>query len=165
VAILVLRRDGLLRRAAVVDLDVHQGDGTASIFQDDPEVLTLSIHAESNFPFRKQKSSIDIGLPDGMGDEQYLEILRGVLPEVWSFRPDLVLYQAGVDALAEDRLGKLSLTHGGLVRRDRMVFEGAVQHNVPLAIVLGGGYAHPIELTVQAHANTFRTAASVWLGE
>ena len=113
VAILALRRDGLAARAAVVDLDVHQGDGTAAIFQDDPAVLTLSMHGEHNFPFRKQRSRIDIALADGTGDDEYLRRLRQVLPAVTDFRPDVIFYQSGVDGLAGDRLGRLSLTHGG----------------------------------------------------
>ena len=162
VAICRLRRDGLLRRAAVLDVDVHQGDGTASIFAGDPGVLTVSIHGQNNFPFRKQESRIDTPLPDGTGDPEYLAALERVLPAVWDFRPDLLLYQSGVDALAQDRLGRLTMTHEGLVSRDRMVFEGARRRAIPLAITLGGGYAEPVELTVEAHANTFRTARSVW---
>ncbi len=151
-----------LRRAAVLDVDVHQGDGTASIFTNDTDVLTVSIHGQNNFPFRKQESGIDAGLPDGTSDREYLAVLQRVLPDVWDFQPDLLLYQSGVDALAEDRLGRLSMTHEGLVRRDRLVFEEAKRRGIPLAITLGGGYAEPLELTVEAHANTFRTAASVW---
>jgi len=159
VAILTLRRDGLAARAAVIDLDVHQGDGTASIFESDSAVLTLSMHGENNFPFRKQRSRIDIALADGTGDAEYLGRLQDVLPEVCAFRPDVVFYQSGVDGLAGDRLGRLALTLEGLGQRDRLVLE-ALQA-FPLVITLGGGYAEPIERTAQAHANTFRTAISV----
>ena len=159
VAILALRRDGLAARAAVVDLDVHQGDGTAAIFQDDPAVLTLSMHGEHNFPFRKQRSRIDIALADGTGDDQYLSRLREVLPLVIAFRPDVVFYQSGVDGLAGDRLGRLSLTLQGLKERDRLVLENT--QGIPLVITLGGGYAEPIERTAEAHANTFRAALRV----
>ena len=154
VAILALRRDRLAARAAVIDLDVHQGDGTAAIFGDDPAVLTLSMHGENNFPFRKQRSRIDIALPDGTGDAVYLRRLELVLPEVTAFRPQVIFYQSGVDGLAGDRLGRLALTLDGLKRRDRLVLEAS--RAIPLVITLGGGYGEPIERTAEAHANTFR---------
>ena len=150
---------GAVRRAAVVDLDVHQGDGTARIFEDTPEVLTLSIHGGGNFPFRKQRSRIDMDLPDRTGDEDYLAALASALPEVFDVAPDIVFYQAGVDTLASDRLGRLALTHDGLRRRDEMVFEGCRSRGIPVVITLGGGYSEPIALTVEAHASTFRVAA------
>ena len=162
VAILVLRRECDVRRAAVVDLDVHQGDGTASIFEHDEEVLTISIHGERNFPFRKQRSRIDIGLRDGTGDEEYLGRLREALPAAGEFAPDVVLYQSGVDGLRGDRLGRLGLTMEGLAERDRMVFEFMRSLGVPVVVTLGGGYAEPITLTAEAHANTFRTAGRVF---
>jgi acetoin utilization deacetylase AcuC-like enzyme len=145
-------------RAAVVDLDVHQGDGTAAIFADDPTVLTLSIHGENNFPFRKQRSRIDIGLPDGTRDDEYLTQLTGALAAVRDFSPSIVFYQSGVDGLAGDRLGRLALTHAGLQERDRMVFRFACGLGIPIVVTLGGGYCDPIERTVEAHANTFRAA-------
>jgi acetoin utilization deacetylase AcuC-like enzyme len=148
------------RRAAVIDLDVHQGDGAAAIFENDANVFTLSIHGEKNFPFRKRNSRLDIGLPDGAGDEQYLSALRGALPPVVDFRPEIVFYQSGVDALAGDRLGRLSLTLAGLTERDRLVCELLRRCGIPFAITLGGGYADPISRTVEAHANTYRTAAT-----
>jgi acetoin utilization deacetylase AcuC-like enzyme len=156
VAIHVLRREGLAARAAVIDLDVHQGDGTATIFQDDADVLTLSIHGENNFPFRKQRSAIDLALRDGTGDEEYLEQVRGVLPRVASFRPHVVLYQSGVDALAGDRLGRLALSAEGLEERDRMVFQMVKECTIPVVVTMGGGYAEPIERTAAAHARTYR---------
>ena len=149
------------RRAAVVDLDVHQGDGTALIFEDDPTVLTLSIHGAGNFPFRKQRSRIDVELPDRTADDEYLRRLEEVLPRVFDFQPEIVFYQSGVDALAGDKLGRLALTHDGLRQRDRMVMESCRRHGVPLVITLGGGYADPIERTAEAHANTFRMAAEI----
>ena len=158
VAIGWLRSERGVRRSAVVDLDVHQGDGTAEIFRDDGDVLTLSVHCKNNFPLRKQQSRIDVELEAGTGDEAYLETLAGVLPKVLEFRPEIIFYQSGVDGLADDRLGKLSLTHAGLRERDRMVMEMARAASVPLVITLGGGYAEPIRLTVEAHANTFRVA-------
>ncbi len=159
VAILALRRDGLAARAAVIDLDVHQGDGTAAIFAEDPAVLTLSMHGENNFPFRKQRSRIDIALADGTGDAEYLRQLQQVLPEVTAFRPEVIFYQSGVDSLAGDRLGRLALTLDGLKQRDRLVLEAA--RTIPLVITLGGGYGEPIARTAEAHANTFRQALDV----
>jgi acetoin utilization deacetylase AcuC-like enzyme len=150
------------RRAAVVDLDVHQGDGTAAIFANDPTVLTLSVHAENNFPFRKQRSKIDIGLPDGTGDEEYLRRLEGVLPRVVEFQPEVLLYQSGVDGLAGDRLGRLNLSFAGLGSRDQMVFEMCKLHGYPLVLTLGGGYSEPIERTVMAHANTYRAGLELF---
>jgi acetoin utilization deacetylase AcuC-like enzyme len=149
------------RPAAVIDLDVHQGDGTASIFENNDNVLTVSLHGEHNFPFRKQRSRIDVALPDGTGDDEYLERLGGVLLRVAEFRPEIVYYQSGVDALAGDRLGRLRLSAEGLAARDRAVFEWVRREGVPVVVTLGGGYAEPIDRTVEAHANTFRTAAAV----
>jgi len=162
VAILALRREGLIARAAVIDLDVHQGDGTAAIFEDDPEVFTFSMHGANNFPFRKQRSRLDIELPDATGDTQYLNRLTEALPVVAEFRPDLVIYQSGVDALQGDRLGRLSLSHAGLIARDEAVLRFTKENRIPVAITLGGGYGHPISSTAEAHANTFRTAAAVY---
>jgi acetoin utilization deacetylase AcuC-like enzyme len=161
VAINSLRAERGIRRIAVVDLDVHQGDGTAEMFRDDEAVLTLSVHCKNNFPLRKQQSRIDVELDAGTGDEVYLSRLAAVLPKVLVFRPQIIFYQSGVDGLAEDRLGKLSLTHTGLKARDRQVIKLAQTANVPLIITLGGGYAEPIQLTAEAHANTFRTANEI----
>jgi acetoin utilization deacetylase AcuC-like enzyme len=163
VAILALRCADSARRAAVVDLDVHQGDGTAAIFRGDPDVLTLSIHGRNNFPFRKQQSRMDIDLPDGAGDGEYLAALESILPRVFEFAPEIVFYQAGVDGLAGDRLGRLALSLNGLERRDRLVLDMCRSRGVPAVITLGGGYAEPIVHTVEAHANTFRAAAEILL--
>jgi len=153
-----LRAKGRIRRAAVIDLDVHQGDGTAQIFQADPDVLTLSMHGGNNFPFRKQVSTIDIDLPDHTRDEEYLAILEATLPRAFDFAPEFVIYQAGVDALATDTLGRLSLTMAGLAARDHLVLEHCHNYGRPFLITLGGGYSNPLENTAQAHANTYRTA-------
>ena len=161
IAILCGFRDRLFERAAVVDLDVHQGDGTAKIFEEDKRVLTLSLHGRDNFPFRKQVSAIDIALPDGTEDAEYLRTLAEALPRVFEFGPEIVIYQSGVDALASDRLGRLRLSHDGLAARDRMVFEACARAGVPCVVTLGGGYGDPIETTVAAHATTFRTAADL----
>jgi acetoin utilization deacetylase AcuC-like enzyme len=149
------------RRAAVIDLDVHQGDGTAAIFADDDSVLTLSLHGANNFPFHKRQSRIDVALPDATSDDEYLARLQAVLPQVAEFRPAVLLYQSGVDALAGDRLGRLSLSHAGLIERDRTVFAFAKTTGLPLVVTLGGGYAEPVSRTAEAHANTFRTAAEI----
>jgi acetoin utilization deacetylase AcuC-like enzyme len=145
----------------VIDLDVHQGDGTAEIFQGDADVLTASVHCKVNFPFRKQHSSIDVELDVGAGDEQYLRVLDHLLPQVMDFEPEIIFYQAGVDGLATDTLGKLSLTEQGLRERDRRVLSSVAAHCIPLVITLGGGYSDPIELAAQAHCNTYLTAAMV----
>jgi acetoin utilization deacetylase AcuC-like enzyme len=150
------------RRAAVVDLDVHQGDGTAAIFAGDESVLTLSLHGAHNFPFRKQHSRIDVALPDGTADDDYLARLRAALPQVAEFRPEVLLYQSGVDALAGDQLGRLALSHAGLIERDRTVFAFSKSAGLPIVVTLGGGYANPISRTAEAHANTFRAAAEIW---
>lgn len=158
VAIQFLRQRGLIRRAAVIDLDVHQGDGTAEIFKDDPDVFTLSVHGESNFPFRKKQSRLDVPLPDGLEDKEYLHRLDEVLPAAFGFAPDIVFYQSGVDPLASDSLGRLSLTPQGLIQRDRMVFKAARSFGAPFVLTSGGGYSRPIELSAQAHASTYRIA-------
>jgi acetoin utilization deacetylase AcuC-like enzyme len=163
IAIHWLRSQGRRLRVAVIDLDVHQGDGTAHIFEHDPEVFTLSLHGANNFPFRKQRSRIDVELADQTGDDDYLRALDSALPRVWEFAPDLVFYLSGVDALSSDVLGRLSLTYAGLESRDRRVIGAARKQRIPIVITLGGGYSNPIELTVQAHASTFRTAREVLL--
>jgi acetoin utilization deacetylase AcuC-like enzyme len=158
IAIRDLLARGRIERAAVVDLDVHQGDGTALLFEDEPAVLTVSLHGVANFPFRKQRSGIDVEFADGIGDEEYLAALERTLPRVFDFRPQIVFYQSGVDALVSDRLGRLALTLPGLQRRDEMVFQNCLWRGIPVVVTLGGGYSDPISLTVEAHANTFRTA-------
>lgn len=157
-----LRFEGRIRRAAIVDLDVHQGDGTAQIFRDDPDVLNVSVHCKSNFPFRKQQSKIDVDLADGIGDEEYLRTLDQLLPRIFAFEPEILYYQSGVDGLASDSLGKLALTHSGLKERDRRVMAAAQAHRVPLVVTMGGGYSIPIELTAEAHANVYRTAREIF---
>ncbi len=163
VSVRALQAAGRIRRALVVDLDVHQGNGTAAVFAADPDVFTFSMHGEHNFPFRKQRSSLDVGLPDGAGDEVYLDVLARHLPRILeAARPDIVYYQAGVDPLAEDTLGRLSLSHAGLEARDTFVLEAARRSAVPLVVTLGGGYARPLEASVRAHIGTYRAARMVW---
>lgn len=150
-------------QVAVIDLDVHQGNGTASIFARDRSVFTLSLHGEKNFPFRKVASDLDVDLPDGCGDDEYLHALDLALDELSRrFRPDLLIYLAGADPLASDRLGRLSLSPDGLEARDRRVFEWAWQRRVPLALTMAGGYGVPIEDTVAAQMTTWRLAVGYW---
>lgn len=161
VTALTLLAEGHARRIAILDLDVHQGDGNAAILAGHPNVLVVSVHAEKNFPFRKVASTLDVGLPDQTGDQDYLRTLADVLPAVELFCPDLLLYLSGADALASDKLGRLALTVEGLMERDRMVFQMCRRRGIPVSIAIGGGYADPISDSVQAYANTFRTALYV----
>jgi acetoin utilization deacetylase AcuC-like enzyme len=159
---LTLLKEARVSRIAIIDLDVHQGDGNAALLGGRGDVFVFSMHGRKNFPFRKEKSTLDVELLDGVEDEEYLAALAGHLPAVWAFRPDLILYQAGVDPLAEDRLGRIALTHRGLMARDRMVLGGAKARGVPVSIAIGGGYANPIEASVAAYANTWRVAREVF---
>lgn len=162
VAIRVLQRSRYLRRVLVVDLDVHQGNGTAAIFADDPDVFTLSVHGEKNFPFRKTASSLDIGLPDGTGDAAYLDVLAAQLPGVIAAaRPELVFYLAGVDVVSGDRFGRLALTPAGVAERDRLVLETLRRSGLPVALVLSGGYARTPDETAALHAIVHRVARQV----
>ena len=153
------RRSRLPLRVAIVDLDVHQGNGTAFIFRGDPTVFTLSLHGQKNFPFRKEAGDLDIDLPDGTGDDAYLQALERALDELaHRFDPGLVIYLAGADPHEGDRLGRLKLTWDGLEARDRRVFDWAWQRGVPLAFAMAGGYGQRLEDTVQVQVNTFRVA-------
>ena len=155
-----------LLRVAVIDLDVHQGNGTAAIFSNDPSVFTLSLHAAKNFPFRKECSDLDVALPDGCTDEAYLAALDAALLELWRCHadaaPGLVFYVAGADAHEGDRLGRLKLTTAGLAERDRRVFAATRARRIPTAVVMAGGYGHVIEDTVNVHLNTLRAARNCW---
>ncbi len=158
VAIRALQREGAIRRAAVVDLDVHQGNGTAAIFAGDPAVFTLSLHQQNNYPAVKPPSDLDVGLPDGTGDAEYLALLDPALERVWASAPELVLYQAGADPYAHDQLGGLALTVGGLEERDRRVLAGCASRGIPAVVTLGGGYARHVDDTVEIHTRTARLA-------
>jgi acetoin utilization deacetylase AcuC-like enzyme len=162
IAALTLLGEAGVGRIAIVDLDVHQGDGNAAILCGREDVFVFSMHGAKNFPFRKARSTLDVELPDGVEDGAYLSALAEHLPAVFAFRPDLILYQAGVDPLKEDRLGRMALTHEGLAARDRMVLEGASARGIPVSIAIGGGYAQPIEASVAAYANTWRVARSLY---
>jgi acetoin utilization deacetylase AcuC-like enzyme len=166
VAIRVLQRDYGLRRAAVIDCDVHQGNGTATIFGSDPQVFTFSVHGEKNYPFNKATSSLDIALPDGTGDTAYLTALRAHVPAILQrFQPDMVWYLAGVDPYVGDKLGRLSLSLEGLRQRDAYVLAMCRHAGLPVVITLGGGYAPQIQDIVQAHCHTVRLALQVAAGE
>ncbi len=157
IAIRTLEREGRIRRAAIVDLDVHQGNGTAKIFADDPDVLTFSMHGARNYPFRKERSWRDVELPDGTGDAEYLAQLdRHLDPVLDSASPDLVVYIAGADPFEGDRLGRLKMTIEGLRVRDARVLDACGQRRIPVAVVLGGGYANDVSDLVTIHANTVR---------
>ncbi len=155
VAIRSLMVEGTIERAAVIDLDVHHGNGTASIFADDDAVFTFSMHQQNNYPADKPPSDLDVGLPDGVGDDEYLRLLEDALPGVLdASRPDLVVYLAGADPYREDQLGGLRLSKEGLRRRDRTVLRSARERGVPTGVVLAGGYAVRLEDTVAIHAAT-----------
>jgi acetoin utilization deacetylase AcuC-like enzyme len=151
VAIRVLQRDGRIRRAAVIDCDVHHGNGTAMIFERDPGVFTFSIHQQHNYPFFKPRGDLDIGLEDGAGDDRYLSALAGALPRVMESAPELVVYVAGADPFEGDRLGGLKLTKAGLAERDRMVLSAVRDAGVPVVLTLAGGYAADVRDTVDIH--------------
>lgn len=163
VAIRVMQADGAIGKALIVDLDVHQGDGTADIFREDPDIFTFSMHSEKNYPVRKVPSHLDIGLPDATGDAVYLEQLGAVLPDLLKRQPwDLVVYNAGVDPYEHDRLGRLALTRQGLRLRDQYVIDTVAAAGLPLAGVLGGGYSTDIDELADRHLTLHRTARAVF---
>jgi acetoin utilization deacetylase AcuC-like enzyme len=156
VAIRVLQRDRRLRRAAVVDCDVHHGNGTAMIFERDPDVFTFSIHQQHNYPMFKPASDLDIGLEDDTDDGRYLTALAGALPRVMASDPEMIIYVAGADPFDDDRLGGLALSKAGLVERDRLVIGAARTTGIPLVTVLAGGYAADVRDTVDIHVSTIQ---------
>ena len=160
VAAAVLLRDGAIARAAVVDCDVHQGNGTAAIFRDNPAVFTFSLHGAKNIPFRKETSDLDVTFDDGAGDDEYLTALTEHLPRVLdAHRPDVVFYLAGADPYEGDRLGRLKLTVDGLQMRDQLVFDACRERGVPVAVAMSGGYCPDVDAIVTIHTNTIREAA------
>jgi acetoin utilization deacetylase AcuC-like enzyme len=164
IAIRVLRRDGLIRRAGVVDCDVHQGNGTATIFVNDPDVFTFSMHGAKNYPLFKARSALDVELPDATSDADYLEALARHLPRVFAHGPDIVFYLGGADPFAGDRLGRLALSIQGLRARDEYVLRACRAHRTPLVTVMSGGYAADINDTVEIHCNTIRAARAIFDG-
>ena len=162
IAIRLLREEGLIRRAAVIDLDVHQGNGTHAIFAGDEEVFTFSIHGGRNYPFEKVAGTLDIDLDDGTEDAEYLRVLADALPRVLhAAQPDIVVYLAGADPHEGDRLGRMRLTFAGLERRDAMVMQACREVGLPVAVVIAGGYGRRIEDTVAVHVATARIVATV----
>ncbi|WP_306252416.1 histone deacetylase [Parvularcula sp. IMCC14364] len=162
VVALKLLSEARAERIAIIDLDVHQGDGNAAILGDHRQVFILDIYGRKNFPFRKVPATLDVALEDNPGDDFYLQELRAALPQVWNFAPDLVLYQAGVDPLVHDRLGRMDISFEGLMARDRLVLEGCHTRGIACSMGIGGGYANPIEPTVEAYANTYRVAKQIY---
>lgn len=161
---LLLNR-GEATKILIVDLDVHQGNGNASIMADEPRVFVFSMHGEKNYPFRRPPSDLDIDLPNDTGDEAYLSILTETLPRlIAEVAPDMIFYQSAVDVLATDKLGKLALTLEGCMARDEFVLTQARDNNIPVAVVMGGGYSEDIEQVVEAHCNTFRVAQRLFFG-
>ncbi|MGE5244889.1 MAG: histone deacetylase [Betaproteobacteria bacterium] len=159
VAARVLMRDRLIARALIADCDVHQGNGTAAIFREDPAVFTLSLHGANNYPFRKERSDLDVTFEDGAGDEEYLDAVDRHLPlALDQHRPDIVFYLAGADPFEGDRLGRLGLTIAGLRERDRRVFAACRDRGIPAVVTMGGGYAPDVESIVTIHVNTVREA-------
>jgi acetoin utilization deacetylase AcuC-like enzyme len=162
IAIRLLRSEQRLHRAAVIDLDVHQGNGTHAIFAGDADVFTFSMHGGRNYPFEKVAGTLDVDLPDGTEDAEYLRVLEESLPRVLhAARPDLVFYLAGADPHEGDRLGRMKLTFAGLERRDATVLQACREVGLPVAVVIAGGYGRQIEDTVAIHAATARIVASI----
>jgi acetoin utilization deacetylase AcuC-like enzyme len=162
VAIRVLRSEGLIRRAAIVDCDVHQGNGTATIFADDEDTFSFSIHGANNYPLFKMRSSLDIELPDGTADHEYLEILTSNLPAVFATEPEIIFYLAGADPYVGDKLGRLALTMDGLRERDECALRECFALEVPIVTVMSGGYGKDINDTVEIHCNTIRAVKDVF---
>lgn len=162
VAARVLQSEQRVRRVVIVDLDVHQGNGTAAIFAGDPSVFTFSVHGAKNFPFHKEQSDLDIALPDGSDDSAFLEAVRSGLPRaIQQAQAGLAIYIAGADPFVGDRLGRLAMTKDGLAQRDQLVFELCRARGLPLAVVMGGGYARDINDVVEIHLQTLRLAADM----
>lgn len=159
VAARLMQAERRARRVAIVDLDVHQGNGTAAILRHDPSIFTLSIHGASNYPFRKEAGDLDVALPDGTGDDAYLQALDDALATLsQAFAPDLLIYLAGADVYEGDRLGRLSLSVAGIAERDRRVFDWAHRRALPVAVAMGGGYCPDIDAIASIHLNTVRVA-------
>jgi acetoin utilization deacetylase AcuC-like enzyme len=153
----------LAEKIAIIDLDVHQGNGTASLFENEPRVFTFSMHGGHNYPFLKEKSDLDVPLPDGIGDRDYLNLLDEKLHFIeTTVRPDFVFYLSGVDVLSTDRFGKLNLTMAGCLKRDERVFNFCKKLHLPCVAAMGGGYSPDVRHVVEAHCNTFRAALAIW---
>jgi acetoin utilization deacetylase AcuC-like enzyme len=158
-----LLHEKLANQILVVDLDVHQGNGTAQIFRHDPRVFTFSMHGQNNYPLQKERSDLDIGLPDFTSDQYYLETLQTNLMQLLDqVKPDFIFFQSGVDILATDKLGKLSVSRAGCKQRDHLVLQAAKRNGIPLVVSMGGGYSPDFRDIIEAHANTFRLAQEIF---
>jgi acetoin utilization deacetylase AcuC-like enzyme len=158
-----LLKHGLVKQIMIIDLDVHQGNGTAKLFEDEPRVFTFSMHGATNYPFKKERSDLDIGLENGTTDQIYLDLLYEALPKLLAnVKPDFVFYLAGVDILDTDKFGKLSVTLEGCKKRDDFVLSQLKTHSIPCAVALGGGYSPDVNRIVEAHCNTFRLAKDIF---
>ncbi|MCF8238778.1 MAG: histone deacetylase [Saprospiraceae bacterium] len=159
----ILLAEGSVSQILIVDLDVHQGNGTACIFRDNPRVCTFSMHGAKNYPHRKEASDLDLALPDGLTDKPYLELLqKNLVPLIERVQPQIVFYLAGVDVLATDKLGRLGLSRQGCKERDRLVFRTCQSYNIPVAVSMGGGYSERLTDLIEAHANTYRVAQELY---
>ncbi|GGE99854.1 histone deacetylase [Hymenobacter cavernae] len=159
----LLTHEPSIQKVLIIDLDVHQGNGTAAIFQHEPRVFTFSVHGTRNYPHRKEHSDLDLALPDGTGDDAYLALLGATLPRLLDeVAPDFIFYLAGVDVLATDKLGYLALSRDGCRQRDQFVLELCQRQQVPVVVCMGGGYSERLVDIIEAHANTFRVAAHLW---
>jgi acetoin utilization deacetylase AcuC-like enzyme len=158
-----MRLSKLASSILIIDLDVHQGNGTAQIFENESRVFTFSMHGANNFPFRKEHSDLDIPLPDGITDNEYLKLLYDAMPKIINKqKPDFIFYLSGVDVLQSDKLGKLALSREACKQRDKFVFEQCISHKTPVQVSMGGGYSPQIRDIVEAHCNTFRVANQLY---
>ncbi|MDO4880275.1 MAG: histone deacetylase [Capnocytophaga sp.] len=163
VATMFLLKNTFVKKILIIDLDVHQGNGTAEIFGNNPKVFTFSMHGKNNYPFEKEKSDLDIPLDDKTSDNQYLSILKNILPKlIETEKPDFIFYQSGVDVLASDKLGRLSLSVEGCADRDKIVFELCEKYQIPVQCAMGGGYSPDLVTIIKAHTNTFRVAKDIF---
>ena len=158
-----LINEGLSKRILIIDLDVHQGNGTASLFRSNHNVFTLSFHGKKNYPFRKEKSDLDIEFDDNTNDEKYLKILKETIPKVMDeFKPDFIFYLSGVDVLENDKLGRLSLSINGCKERDKFILDICKRDSIPIQVSMGGGYSTLLKNIIEAHSNTFRLAQEIF---
>ena len=158
-----LLNNGLANRVMIIDLDVHQGNGTASLFKNNSNVFTLSFHGKKNYPFRKEKSDLDIEFNDNTNDDEYLKVLKETIPKVlYEFKPDFIFYLSGVDVLENDKLGRLSLSINGCKERDRFILDTCYKNSIPVQVSMGGGYSSILKNIIEAHSNTFRLAQEIY---
>ena len=156
-------QEGLFKKILIIDLDVHQGNGTASLFNSNPNVYTLSFHGKKNYPFRKEKSDLDIEFDDNTNDNEYLKVLKETIPKVIDqFEPEFIFYLSGVDVLQNDKLGRLSLTLNGCKERDKFILQTCKDNSIPLQVSMGGGYSIVLKNIIEAHSNTFRLAQEIF---